>query len=117
MSSRRRIFQIAEQIRAVIAEQLARTADPRFSLVTITSVVVSNDLRHAKVYWIVTGDQQRMDQVKQAFESAGGLFRRAISQELSTRFVPELRFYYDDTLDTCAEVERLFARINGMSGK
>ena len=52
--SQRRIFQIGERIREVIAEQLQRVADPRFELVTITSVMVSPDLRNAKVYWVVS---------------------------------------------------------------
>ncbi|MBX7137884.1 MAG: 30S ribosome-binding factor RbfA [Oligoflexia bacterium] len=117
MATRRRGFQIGEKIRMAVASQLARTADPRFSLVTITSVVVSPDLRHAKIYWLVTGDEERRAEVKEAFESAAGMFRRAIGAELGLRFVPEIRFYYDDTLDTAEEVERLFARINADSGK
>lgn len=112
MATRRRGFQIAEKVRSIIANQLARTADPRFSLVTVTSVVVSPDLRFAKVYWIVSGDEERLEEVREAFEAASGLFRRAVGAQLGVRFVPELRFYYDDTLDTCEEVERLFARIN-----
>ena len=117
MATRRRGFQIGEKIRMAVAGQLSRTADPRFSLVTITSVVVSPDLRHAKIYWLVTGDEERRDEVKEAFESASGMFRRAIGAELGLRFVPEIRFYYDDTLDTAEEVERLFARINAEQGK
>lgn len=112
MSSKRRVYQIAEKIRECIALQLSRTADPRFSLVTITSVFISPDLRVARVYWLVSGAAERRTEAQEAFESASGMFRRAIGHELAMRFVPELRFFYDDTLDTAAEVEKLFARIN-----
>ena len=112
MANKRRTFQIAEKIREIIAMQLMRTADPRFTLVTITSVVISPDLRYAKIYWVVTGDEERRQVVKEAFESASGMFRRAIGSELKVRFVPEIRFFYDDTLDTAEEVERLFAKIH-----
>lgn len=95
--------------------QLSRTADPRFSLVTITSAFVSPDLRVARVYWTISGDAERRREVQEAFEAAAGLFRRSVGHELGLRFVPELKFFYDDTLDTCEEVERLFARINSGS--
>ncbi|MFM1847469.1 MAG: hypothetical protein RL417_943 [Pseudomonadota bacterium] len=111
MAKQRRVHKIAEQIRNSIAIQLQRVADPRLSLVTITSAVVSPDLRHAKVYWMAGGDEGRRAEVAEAFESAAGLFRRSIAAELGIRFVPELKFYYDDTFDTSDSIDRLFARI------
>ena len=111
MAKQRRVHKIAEQIRNSIAMQLQRMADPRLSLVTITSAVVSPDLRNAKVYWMVGGDEERRAEVGEAFESAAGIFRRAIAAELGIRFVPELKFYYDDTFDTSDSIDRLFARI------
>lgn len=111
MSSRRRVFRVGERIQSVVASQLIKASDPRFTLVTITSVMVSHDLRSAKIYWMVSGDKERIAEVQEAFESAAGLFKRSISKELGTRFVPELKFFYDDTLDTSEEVEKLFERI------
>ena len=116
MSARRRVFQVGEKIRELIAEQLVHTADPRFSLVTITSVMVSPDLRNAKVYWVVSfvsgvNRDERIAEVSEAFESAQGLFRRILAKQLGVRFVPELRFYYDDTLDTVERVEQLMGKI------
>lgn len=112
MSSRKRIFQVSERIRVIIANQLLRAADPRFHLVTITSVMVSADLRSAKVYWIATGGLERVPEVEEAFGHSAGMFRRAVGDELSLRFVPELKFFYDDTFDTVEKVEKIFAKIN-----
>lgn len=103
---------MAEKIRNLVALELNKVADPRFSLVTISSVMVSPDLRYAKVYWMVSGGKERIAEVEEAFQSAQGLFKRLLAKELGVRFVPELRFFYDDTLDTCEEVERLIARIH-----
>lgn len=116
MSGRRRVFQMGERIKELIAEHLVHTADPRFSLVTITSVMVSPDLRNAKVYWVVSfvsdvDRDERIQEVEEAFETAQGLFRRMLAKQLGIRFVPEVRFYYDDTLDTVEHVERLMAKI------
>ena len=116
MAVKRRVFQVGERIKEVVAEQLMRTADPRFSLVTITSVMVAPDLRNAKVYWVVStvsgvDRKERIAEVQEAFENAEGMFRRVISKELGIRFTPDLRFYYDDTFDTVEEVERLMQKI------
>ena len=92
MSGQRRVFQVGERIKELVAEHLNRVADPRFNLVTITSVMVSPDLQ-------------------EAFDTAAGMFRKMASKALGIRFTPELRFYYDDTLDTVENVERLMAKI------
>lgn len=116
MSGKRRVFQIGERIKEIVAQHLIHTADPRFSLVTITAVMVSPDLRNAKVYWVVSmpsnvDRDKRLHEVDQALENAQGHFRKILSKELGIRFVPVLRFYYDDTLDTAEEVERLMSRL------
>lgn len=112
MAKQRRIHRVAEKVRESVALELQRLADPRFSLVTITSAVASPDLRNVKVYWMVTGGEERRAEVAEAFESAMGAFKRIVGRELGIRFVPELAFYYDDTLDTSEEVQRLFDRIH-----
>jgi len=112
MATRRRTYRVAERVKELIAKELLRVADPRFSLVTVTSAVVSPDLRKAKIYWIVTGGREREEEVNEAFEGAAGLFSRALAKDLGTRFTPELEFFYDDTLDTVDELERLFKRIH-----
>lgn len=109
MANKRRVFKVAEKARMVLANELFRVSDPRFNLVTITSVVVSPDLRNIKAYWMVSGDVARRNEVAAAFEGATGLFKRVLADELSTRFAPDIRFYYDDTLDTTENVERLLA--------
>lgn len=116
MAGSRRVYQVGERIKELIAEHLLHTADPRFSLVTITSVMVSPDLRNAKVYWVVSmisgvDRDERIAEVNEAFHAAEGLFRRMLAKQLGVRFVPDIRFYYDDTLDTVEHVERLMERI------
>lgn len=111
MSKQRRTFRVAERIQSVIANQLLRLSDPRFFLVTITHVVVSRDLKTAKVYWVVSGDKGRIVEVKGAFESAHGMIRGNIAKEIGMRVAPELRFFYDDTLDTQEAVNEIFERM------
>lgn len=112
MANQRRAYRVADKVRTLVANELIRAADPRFNLVTVTSVVVTPDLRHAKIYWVVTGDDDRIDETAEAFEGARGSFKRLIGKELGVRFVPDVHFHYDDTLDTVEEVERLIQRAN-----
>lgn len=116
MSSNRRIYQIAERVKEVIATEIVTASDPRFSMVTITSAVVSPDLRIAKIYWVVSildpsTKKERIAEVQEALQSAAGFLRKFIAKSLNTRFVPELKFYYDDTFDTMDEVETLLKRV------
>jgi ribosome-binding factor A len=116
MSGSKRVYQVAERIKEIVAEHLVYSADPRFQLVTITSVMVSPDLRNAKVYWVVSflsgvERKERIEQVQEGLEAAAGSFRRVLAKQLNIRFVPELRFYYDDTLDTVEHVEKLMQKI------
>jgi ribosome-binding factor A len=111
MSKNRRIYRVGEQIQSVVATQLLRMSDPRFNLVTISRVVPSSDLRVAKVYWLVTGGKDRVAEVDIAFDSAQGFLRSVVSKDLKMRVSPELRFYYDDTLDKQAEVFSLLEKV------
>lgn len=120
MSDRRRVHKVAERIREVVALVLRGLHDPRFALVTITSVVVSPDLRQAKVYWIPSHSascepKKRIKEVQQAFSKAAGKLKHEVGVELGVRFVPELKFFHDNTLDTVEDIEKLFGRIHGES--
>lgn len=109
MAKQRRQYQIAEKIRQIIANELLMMGDPRFAFVTITSVAVTPDLRLAKVYWVISG-KERQEEVAEAFLEASSLLRRVLNQKLEIRYSPELKFYYDNTLDTSEEVERLLSK-------
>lgn len=110
MANNRRVYRVAQQIRSQLAQLLLHMQDERFSLVTITAVVVSPDLKVAKVYWVVSDSTTRRKAVEQAFEGAARHLRKELAHSLELRVVPELRFYYDTTLDTVEEVDRLLAK-------
>lgn len=111
MTSHRRSHRVGERIQSLIAQQLLRVADPRFSLVTITSCITTPDLRNAKVSFMVSGGPDRVPEVLEAFASAAPMFRRLLASELGMRFVPELRFHYDDSLDTAERMEEHFKKV------
>jgi ribosome-binding factor A len=113
MANQRRMHKIAERIREVLASELLSMADERFHLVTITSVRVSSDLGEAKIYWTSSMSTNK-EEIKSAFIKARGYFRSLLAKEIDTRRVPNLNFYYDDTLDATAEVDRLLNSIKNI---
>ncbi|RMG40227.1 MAG: 30S ribosome-binding factor RbfA [Candidatus Dadabacteria bacterium] len=115
MAVRRRTYKVAEQIRMSVASSLRKVADPRLELATITSVSVSADLRHAKVYWM-GHDRSKIEDMQRAFDGASGFFKRQLAKDLRIKAIPELRFYYDDTLDTREEINALLERVSLAEG-
>jgi ribosome-binding factor A len=111
MKSGRRSYRVAEQVRELLAWELQRVGDPRLNMVTITSVMLSPDLRNGKVYWMASGGEEKKEEINSAFIEAASIFKKAMARKLSLRLVPNLRFYYDDTLDVSESVTRLLDKV------
>jgi len=108
---------VSRHIRNTLAEILRRhVKDPRLQLVTITSVDVSPDLRQAKIYFAATGDDKKIKSVLDGFSKARPYIKRLLGQELGLRYMPDIRFYYDDSLDYGARMEELFRSIGEADG-
>lgn len=94
-----RALRIAEQVRREIADLLrSGVKDPRVGMVTISDVEVSRDLKHAKIYFTVLGDQDLIDSSQTGLDSAVGFLRHELGKRLKIRTVPDLRFIYDHSL-------------------
>lgn len=111
MANPRRQYRVAEQARSSVAMAILRLSDPRLSLVTVTAAKTTSDLRLIKVYWSVTGGPDRVQEVEEAFEGAQGVLRREVGHQLGLRFVPNLEFYYDDTLDIISKSRDLLKKV------
>jgi ribosome-binding factor A len=108
----RRPEQVAEQIRAVIAEALLRgeVRDPRVTMVTVSNVEVTRDLSVATIRVVPAGDDEETRAAAiEGLQSAAGYLRRIVAKEITTRGVPELRFVRDVGHDHALQIDRLFA--------
>lgn len=107
-----RSHRIADFIQRELSE-LIRTEikDPRVSsMVTVSSVEVSRDLGTAKVHYTIMGAQPgERESTEQALKNAAGFLRRKLAPRLNTRSVPQLRFYYDDSIERGAHMSALIA--------
>jgi ribosome-binding factor A len=97
----RRLARLNEQIRADVAELIARELnDPRLGgLVSVTSAELSPDLRHARVFVSVLGSDEDRTHTLQALRSAAGFLRTQIAARLTTKRAPELHFALDESIE------------------
>src|ERR671929_257551 len=110
--SSRRPEQVAETLRQVITDALTREVrDPRVGFVTVTSVLVSNDLSHARVMVSVPGDEAEKTRALEGLQSAAGFLRSRAARALTTRTVPELHFELDQGLEHAARIKQLLDTI------
>ena len=110
-SPKRRPARVADTIRTEIGLLLLQKInDPRIQTVTITKVVVTDDLRRAKVYYSIRGDASAVNAAK-GLTSAKGFIRSHLAKELGMRYVPELDFKLDLASVHEEELEKLFKEI------
>jgi ribosome-binding factor A len=117
MSSRRQ-RQVAELLHEELSQLIQYdTRDPRLGFVTVTGVDVTADLRIARVYVTVLGDEKEAQLTLKGLESAAGFFRYKLKQQLSLRYIPELNFKLDTSLEYASRIEQLLDMINAEAGQ
>ncbi|NLW07382.1 MAG: 30S ribosome-binding factor RbfA [Clostridia bacterium] len=105
---------VAEQMKKEIAQVLRdELKDPRLEvgLVTVTGVELSNDLRYAKVYVSIYGNENHKVQAMEGLKRAASFVRREIGQRLSLRYTPEITFKLDSSIEHGDHINRLLSRV------
>jgi ribosome-binding factor A len=99
---------MGDEIRDIIAACLTggQLNDPRLEFVTITAVKLSPDLQLASVQFRIL-DQSKQEDTRKALERASGIFRSKMSKALDVRRVPELRFFFDTSVERGATVDAM----------
>jgi ribosome-binding factor A len=103
-----RMRRVNEAVREVLSARIAEgLSDPRIGFVTVTSVETSPDLRHARVYVSVLGDESERAASLAGLESAHGLLQQAIASELRIKRTPTLQFVFDESIDRGMRISEL----------
>src|SRR6201994_2891744 len=102
-----RMRRIDEALREVVAATISELADPRLGFVTVTGVETSSDLRSARVYVSVLGDETERDATLEALRSSHGVVQSRIAAEMRMRRTPTLTFHYDDTIEKGVRISHL----------
>lgn len=103
-----RIRRINEVLREVVGAAVASDlSDPRIGFVTVTSVETSSDLRTAKVYVSVLGDEREREATLEGLRSSHGVIQSRIAAETRMKRTPTLSFHYDDTIEKGVRISKL----------
>ena len=103
-----RMRRVDEAIREVVSDALqTEFQDPRIGFVTVTSVDTSPDLRNARVWVTVLGDEGRREEALAALRAGHGRLQAAIGRSLNLKYTPELDIRYDESVDRGLRVDEL----------
>ena len=106
-----RMRRVNESVRAVVAEAVGSLQDPRIGLVTVTGVSVSPDLREAKVYVSVLGNERKRVATLAGLESAHAVVQARVARELRLKRTPHLTFEYDPSVEQGVRMTKLIDEV------
>jgi ribosome-binding factor A len=107
----------SEKVASLIKEELSILFQRNYSMtdygfLTVTDVTMSPDLRVAKVYISIYGDEDRKRKSFLMLESQKPSIRSMLGQSIRLRFTPELIFYRDESMDRAIKIENIFKQIH-----
>ncbi len=118
MLAGKRAVRVGDQILKEIALLLLnRVRDPRVQGVTVTGVHLSDDLKVAKVFYSIMGEKSRVKEAQAGLDSAKGFIKREIGRRLALRYVPEIMFVHDPSLESGSHMDRVFEEIRKAEGR
>jgi ribosome-binding factor A len=109
-----------DKVASLIKEEMSliflhKIQDQKQGLITVTNVKVSPDLRHAKIFLSVYNKDKR-NEVLEKVNGMKGFIRSELAGRIQIRFVPEIHFFIDDTMDYVEKMEGLFKKIHSEDG-
>jgi ribosome-binding factor A len=109
----KRSEKVADLIHKEISQMLVKSIkDPRIGFVTITKVTVSEDCRFAKVYYSVAGTLEERKRSMRGLDSAKGYVRKELGRRIRLRYIPEIMFQFDPSIEYAIHMEELIQSIH-----
>lgn len=108
-----RAEKVSEEIKHKISEVLSKDlAELHLGLVTVTKVIMSNDLRTSKIYLSFIGNKEPAEICIDKINYRKKLIRMHLSRMVYLKSIPELFFYYDDTTEYASRIDELIKKIH-----
>ena len=100
--------QLRKEISKILQEDIK---DPRIGFVTITRIDLTKNLRYARIYFSILGDDNAKEESLKGIKSSIGYIRKLIAERMNLRYVPELYFILDNSIEYSINLEKTFERI------
>ncbi len=109
MSASIRTEKVSELVKRNISEVINKEIrDPRLNQIIITGVKMTPDIKLAKVYFVMENQGAfKKEDVLKGFNSAKGYIKLNLAKKLKLRYMPDIKFYYDESFDYGDKIERL----------
>lgn len=112
MAENRRLNRYADQIKRSLSNIIEfKLNDPKKGFITLTRVKVSPDLKIATVYYTVLGDQAQRNQTRSVLKKSIPFLRSELKPYITSRWLPELRFFFDDSMERAERINELLKQI------
>jgi ribosome-binding factor A len=109
----RRSFRVAYLLKAEISEIIrTRIKDPLIGFVTITEVTLTADLRAARVYFSVLGNEEQKQNSLKGLQRASTFIQNELAPKVRLRYLPTLQFYIDDSWTYGANIDQILQDLN-----
>jgi ribosome-binding factor A len=103
---------VEELLKVEISDIIQRELkDPRVGFITVTDVEITPDLRHARVFVSVLGDESQQKASMKALKSASGFIRGELGKRIRMRVTPEIEFRVDESIERGARIFELLQQI------
>ena len=106
---------IDEEIKRELSSILPTLKDPRLdgALLSVVSVLVTKDLKFAKVYVSAFTDSEKKKEILKGLNSSAGFIRKEISSRTKLRYTPEINFVIDDSIEYGSHINKIINELNG----
>ena len=109
----KRSEKVAEAIHELISELIIKgLKDPRIGFVTITGVKLTDDLHLATIFFTVIGTEEEKRASEQGLNSAKGFIRKEMGKSLHMRYLPDLIFRYDESVEYGSRIETILKELS-----
>ena len=108
---------VGGQIQKILSEiLLKKVKDPRLKNASITDVKLSRDLRIARIYFVISGNKKNIEAVLEGFNSAVGYVKRTLARQMGLRYMPDLKFFYDESFDYGSHIDNVLKALKADNG-
>ena len=112
-----RITRINELLRREVSEQMRRYYRAETAAITISEVDCSADLRNARIYYSVLGDEEQIEASRRLFYKIGKDIRQRVSKQVILKYFPRFTFSYDPSLERGAEINEILDQLDQENGE
>lgn len=114
-------FSRSDRVGSLILRNLSdilhrKIKDPRLENTVITGVDVSQDVKNARIYYSTPQQGKTRKDASEGFESALGYIKRTLASRLGLRYMPKIKFVFDESFDYGAHIEELISTIHAEDG-